>query len=270
MKILVIEDEARILSFLARGLEAEGYRVEGASDGRDGLARAVQGEWDLVLLDLMLPGLNGLDVLDALHRTRPELPVLILSARADLPTKLRGFDLGGTLTFGGGLTGLVFGISKGGLSGWTDPVVIGSLIAAAILLPLFVLIERRGRAPMLDLSIFANRMFSAATAAAFINGLSRFALMFLFVFYFQGPQNQSPIMAGLELAPLAIGMLVASPLAGIAAARRDTCPGRRSDTCPSPADAGCRRDAARPARRSAGRGGAPAAGRAGQGRQALR
>jgi DNA-binding response OmpR family regulator len=94
MKILVIEDEARILSFLARGLEAEGYRVEGASDGRDGLARAVQDEWDLVLLDLMLPGLNGLDVLDALHRRRPELPVLILSARADLPTKLRGFELG--------------------------------------------------------------------------------------------------------------------------------------------------------------------------------
>jgi two-component system alkaline phosphatase synthesis response regulator PhoP len=50
--------------------------------------------WDVVLLDLMLPGLNGLDVLDALHRSRPELPVLILSARGDLPTKLRGFDLG--------------------------------------------------------------------------------------------------------------------------------------------------------------------------------
>ena len=94
MKILVIEDEARILSFLARGLEAEGYRVEGASDGRDGLVRAVQEEWDLVLLDLMLPGLDGLDVLDALHRSRPKLPVLILSARADLPTKLRGFELG--------------------------------------------------------------------------------------------------------------------------------------------------------------------------------
>jgi two-component system, OmpR family, response regulator len=94
MKILVIEDEARILSFLARGLEAEGYRVEGASDGRDGLVRAVQEEWDLVLLDLMLPGLDGLDVLDTLHRRRPKLPVLILSARADLPTKLRGFDLG--------------------------------------------------------------------------------------------------------------------------------------------------------------------------------
>lgn len=94
MKILVIEDEARILSFLARGLEAEGYSVEGAADGFDGLERAIEGEWDLVLLDLLLPGLNGLELLDALHRRRPELPVLILSARADLQTKLRGFALG--------------------------------------------------------------------------------------------------------------------------------------------------------------------------------
>ncbi len=52
---------------------------------------------------------------------------------------------------------------------------------------------------MLDLTLFENRLFSAAAAAAFIDGLSRFALMFLFVFYFQGPQGQSPIMAGLEL-----------------------------------------------------------------------
>jgi two-component system, OmpR family, response regulator len=94
MKILVIEDEARILSFLARGLEAEGYRVEAASDGRDGLERAVDGDFDLVLLDLLLPGLNGLDLLAALHSGRPDLPVVILSARADLPTKLRGFELG--------------------------------------------------------------------------------------------------------------------------------------------------------------------------------
>jgi MFS family permease len=73
---------------------------------------------------------------------------------------------------------------------------------------------------MLDLSLFQDRLFSAASAAAFLNGLSRFALMFLFVFYFQGPQGQSPIMAGLELAPMAIGMLIASPLAGMYADRR--------------------------------------------------
>ena len=88
-----------------------------------------------------------------------------------------------------------------------------------MLLPLFVLIERHGRAPMLDLSIFRNRLFAAATGAAFINGLSRFALMFLFVFYFQGAQGDDPITAGIKLAPMAIGMLVASPLAGIWADR---------------------------------------------------
>ena len=66
--------------------------------------------------------------------------------------------------FVAGLTGLVLGVSRGGISGWNDPIVIGGLIAAAVLLPLFVLIEHRGRAPMLDLTIFRNRLFAAATA----------------------------------------------------------------------------------------------------------
>ena len=118
-----------------------------------------------------------------------------------------------------GLTGLVLALSKGGLSGWSNALVVGGLAAAIVLLPLFIVIERRGRAPMLDLSLFNDRLFSAASATAFLNGLSRFALMFLFVFYFQGPQGQSPVMAGLELAPMAIGMLIASPLAGIVADR---------------------------------------------------
>ena len=106
------------------------------------------------------------------------------------------------------------GVSRGGVDGWDDPVVIVGLIAAAILLPLFVEIERRGRAPMLDLEIFRNRLFAAASGAAFINGLSRFALLFVFVFYFQGAQGDDPITAGIKLAPMALGMLVASPLAG--------------------------------------------------------
>jgi EmrB/QacA subfamily drug resistance transporter len=134
----------------------------------------------------------------------------------------RGLDLLGTAVFVTGLTGLVLGVSKGGLSGWSDPVVIGGIVTGAILLPAFVAIEWRTRAPMLDLSIFANRMFAAATGAAFINGLSRFALMFVFVFYFQGAQGDDPLTAGLKLAPMALGMLVASPLAGIYADRRDS------------------------------------------------
>jgi Na+/melibiose symporter-like transporter len=85
---------------------------------------------------------------------------------------------------------------------------------AALLLPLFVIVERRGRAPMLDLTIFDNRMFAAATGAAFINGLSRFALLFVFVFYFQGAQGDDPITAGIKLTPMAVGMLVSSPISG--------------------------------------------------------
>jgi MFS family permease len=119
-----------------------------------------------------------------------------------------------------GLTGLVLALSKGGLSGWNNALVIGGLAAAVIFLPLFIVIEQRSSAPMLDLGLFRDRLFAAASAAAFLNGLSRFALLFLFVFYFQGPQGQSPIMAGLELAPLAIGMLIASPIAGVIADRR--------------------------------------------------
>src|SRR5665213_757586 len=131
----------------------------------------------------------------------------------------RGLDLTGTATFVVGLTGLVFALSKGSLSGWGTPPVIGSFVLAALLLPAFVLIESRGRSPMLDLTMFKDRLFAAASATTFMSGFARFALTFLFVFYFQGPQGQSPIMAGLELSPLAIGMLVASPLAGIVADR---------------------------------------------------
>jgi EmrB/QacA subfamily drug resistance transporter len=135
------------------------------------------------------------------------------------PDEVRGYDVLGTTTFVLGLTGLVLGVSRGGISGWDDGIVIGGLVAAAVLLPLWVAIERRSRAPMLDLGLFKDRLFAAATAAAFINGLARFALMFLFVFYYQGAQGNSPIEAGIKLIPLALGMLVASPIAGIYADR---------------------------------------------------
>ncbi|MFZ1879715.1 MAG: response regulator transcription factor [Gaiellaceae bacterium] len=94
MRILVIEDEPRILGFLKVGLEAEGFAVDGADDGDSGLALALAETYELVVLDLQLPRLDGLQLLEQLHRKRPELPVLILSARNDLPTKLRSFQLG--------------------------------------------------------------------------------------------------------------------------------------------------------------------------------
>jgi EmrB/QacA subfamily drug resistance transporter len=136
------------------------------------------------------------------------------------PDHIRGFDVPGVTTFVIGLTALVYGLSRAGLSGWTDTLTLAGIAVGVVLLPIFVVIERHHHAPMLDLTLFRNRLFSAATAAAFINGLSRFALLFLFVFYFQGVKGQDPITAGIELSPMAIGMLIASPLAGIWADRR--------------------------------------------------
>src|SRR5437588_404750 len=94
MRILIVEDEARIRAFLARAFEAEGFGVDVVGDGEQGLARALTGNYDLVILDLLLPGRSGLEALRELHRECSDLPVLILSARSDLPIKLRSFELG--------------------------------------------------------------------------------------------------------------------------------------------------------------------------------
>jgi DNA-binding response OmpR family regulator len=94
LRILVVEDEARIRAFLARAFEAEGFMVDVVETGDLGLERALSDSYQFVILDLLLPGRDGLDVMRELHRARPDLPVLILSARGDLATKLRGFELG--------------------------------------------------------------------------------------------------------------------------------------------------------------------------------
>src|SRR3954470_7252271 len=94
MHILVIEDEPRIRAFLGRALEAEGFTVNGAEDGLDGLKRALQSSYDLIVLDLLLPRVDGLTVLRELTKRCPDVPVVVVSARSDLATKLRGFELG--------------------------------------------------------------------------------------------------------------------------------------------------------------------------------
>ena len=94
MRILLIEDEPRIRAFIARGLGAEGFTVDEMDDGQVGLRRALDEQYSLVILDLILPSMDGLSVLRALSRERPQVPVLILSARSDLRTKLAAFSLG--------------------------------------------------------------------------------------------------------------------------------------------------------------------------------
>ena len=93
MKILVVEDERRAAEYLRQGLAESGYTVEVAVNGTDGLHAAMNGDHDLVVLDVMLPGVDGFAVLSAL-RTAKQTPVLMLTARAQVGDKLRGFDLG--------------------------------------------------------------------------------------------------------------------------------------------------------------------------------
>ncbi len=96
MEILVVEDEAAIADFLARGLAAEGYEVMVAGDGVEGERLALAPETDLVVLDRMLPGRDGLEVLAAIRRSRPALPVIMLTARGEVADRVEGLDAGAT------------------------------------------------------------------------------------------------------------------------------------------------------------------------------
>jgi DNA-binding response OmpR family regulator len=96
MRILVVEDEAGIADFLERGLRAEGYEVEVVGDGEAGARGAVDPEVDLVVLDRMLPGIDGIEVLARVRRVRPSLPVIMLTARGEVADRIEGLDSGAT------------------------------------------------------------------------------------------------------------------------------------------------------------------------------
>jgi two-component system copper resistance phosphate regulon response regulator CusR len=94
MRILVVEDERKVADFVARGLRAERFAVDVANDGQAGWDMAKACEYNLVVLDLMLPGLNGLEVLKRIRRQGSQVPVLILTARADTAEKVEKFEAG--------------------------------------------------------------------------------------------------------------------------------------------------------------------------------
>jgi two-component system, OmpR family, copper resistance phosphate regulon response regulator CusR len=94
MRLLVIEDEPKTVAYLKKGLEESGYAVDAARTGVDGLHLALTEEYDLLVVDVMLPGLNGWDVVEKL-RERKSTPVLFLSARDDLDDRVHGLELGG-------------------------------------------------------------------------------------------------------------------------------------------------------------------------------
>ena len=92
--ILVVEDEPGIVDFVERGLRGRGLEVISESDGAAGLARALDPEVELVVLDLMLPGTPGSEVLRAVHDRRPALPVIVLTAKGEIEDRIEGLDAG--------------------------------------------------------------------------------------------------------------------------------------------------------------------------------
>ena len=93
MKILIVEDEEKLARFVELELMHEGYETSKAFDGRTGLDLAVSGEFDLVLLDIMLPGINGIEVLRRIRKTS-DIPVILLTARDSVMDKVSGLDTG--------------------------------------------------------------------------------------------------------------------------------------------------------------------------------
>ncbi len=92
--ILLVEDEPGIVDFLKRGLRAEGFAVEAVLNGVEGERRALGESFDMVVLDLMLPGIGGLEVLAKLRSSKPDLPVIVLTARAEIEDRVTGLDAG--------------------------------------------------------------------------------------------------------------------------------------------------------------------------------
>ena len=94
MRILIVEDETRIADFLQRGLRAEGHFPVVANDGESGLALALEGDFDLILLDMMLPGIHGRDICQQLRMSKVNTPLIILSAMDSLDDVIAGLRMG--------------------------------------------------------------------------------------------------------------------------------------------------------------------------------
>jgi DNA-binding response OmpR family regulator len=98
MRILVVEDEKKVSEFIKRGLKEEGYAVDIASDGEYGLFQAMEISYDLILLDIMLPKLDGISLCKKLRENNIQTPLIMITARDSVKDKVTGLDSGLTIT----------------------------------------------------------------------------------------------------------------------------------------------------------------------------
>jgi EmrB/QacA subfamily drug resistance transporter len=128
-------------------------------------------------------------------------------------------DWVGSVLYFVGLMGLMMALAFGGVYGWTTWWVVGGFFAFLVAAPVFLWVEAHHHAPLLDLSLFRDRLFAMGNLTGFLNSIARNGVLFLLVFYLQGARGEDPVTAGLMLAPLAIGLIVLSPISGVLADR---------------------------------------------------
>lgn len=124
------------------------------------------------------------------------------------------FDLAGALLFSAGLVSLLLGLNQGGNWGWASAPILALLAGAAVLLAVFVRVENRARWPMLDLSLFRNRTFSAAVISAVCNYMGMYVVLFLLPFYLIQGRGLNPAQAGLLLTAQPVVMALVAPFSG--------------------------------------------------------
>ncbi len=95
MRILIVEDDKQIAAFILKGLKENGFAVDHAADGQEGLRLALAAPYDVAIIDLMLPKLNGLDLIREIRRNNIKTPIIILSARSSVEDRVKGLQIGG-------------------------------------------------------------------------------------------------------------------------------------------------------------------------------
>jgi EmrB/QacA subfamily drug resistance transporter len=154
----------------------------------------------------------------------PIAAVLIVLTLTRVPESRPGrpepLDLPGAITFAAALTLIVLGLTRGNSEGWGDPLIVGALAGGAMLLVVFVLLELRRPAPMLDLRLFRERAFAGTAAVAFLQSVAIYPLFLFMSLWLQNILGYGPFETGLRLLPFTLLLFLVAPLAGKLTARR--------------------------------------------------
>ena len=143
------------------------------------------------------------------------LSVIAVTFHAPAEMRRHAMDYRGAALLAADLTAIVLFTSLGGTTwDWGSPQIIGLIVLSIVLLPIFVLVERRAQEPILPLSLFRNRTFTATSAVGFIVGFALFGAITFLPLYLQVTKGSSPTRSGLELTPLMAGLLVTSIVSG--------------------------------------------------------